>query len=423
MKATTQLRTLSVLVFLVLYFLVGCGAVDKIVNFGTDTRTETINALNDAISALQSQSADWQQVLKDTQSKLTKDAQSTLRTEISDLISRTVAQGGVELRCDADFIRERIREELVRLKAKYLGQPQPVVDPAFCQVVPLAVDRELVPDRLKQVEFYGYNFPQAEGLGVFLEGAGGQRTNVTNKLDKPTTYAMTLKFGGNGVQLDNSSARLVLEWGGKQVSSIAVIQPTTPVCNSKPQTVFSSSIGPFIPRKIGQGDADFDGHGPDVATDVTLIVAPQALTARVHMHAKETRSDWTEAGGWQDYQLFAPEAGWKIEQVEGKTTTSHHYLDATVDQRDSFNMGPGELVRRFDYVGDTGGDEAGTKTSVTITFNDIHLVLTQTANCVPDTAIKALQLKGMLSTRAFTRLNPAMVMQLQKREMVFQPHP
>jgi hypothetical protein len=85
-------------------------------------------------------------------------------------------------------------------------------------------------------------------------------------------------------------------------------------------------------------------------------------------------------------------------------------------------MGPGELVRRFDYVGDTGGDEAGTKTSVTITFNDIHLVLTQTANCVPDTAIKALQLKGMLSTRAFTRLNPAMVMQLQKREMVFQPH-
>jgi hypothetical protein len=124
---------LNVLVFFVLYFLIGCGAVDKIVNFGTDTRTETINALNDAISALQSQSADWQQVLKDTQSKLTKDAQSTLRTEISDLISRTVAQGGVELRCDADFIRERIREELVRLKAKYLGQPQPVVDPAFCQ--------------------------------------------------------------------------------------------------------------------------------------------------------------------------------------------------------------------------------------------------------------------------------------------------
>src|SRR5580765_2958314 len=421
MKTISQLRKSSVLGVLLFCFLTGCGAIDKIVNFGTDTRTETVNTLNDAISALQSQSADWQQVLKDTVSKLTKDAQSTLRSEISNLISRTVAQGGVELRCDADFVRERIREELVRLKAKFLGQPEPVVDPAFCQVVPLAVDRELVPDRLKQIEFYGYNFTQADGLGVFLEGAGGQRTNVTSKLDKPTTYAMTLKFGGNGVQLDNSSARLVLEWGGKQVSSVAVIQPTTPVCISQPQTVPSSTIGPFIPRKIGQGDADFDGNGPDVATDVTLTVTPQALTARIHMHAKETKSDWTEAEGWQTYQLFAPAAGWKIEQVEGKTSSSHHYVDGTVDREDSFDMGPGELVRRFVYIGDTGGDEAGTKTGVRVTFNDIHLVLVQTGNCVPDTAIKNLQLKGLLSNRAFTRLNPAVMMQLQKREMVFRP--
>lgn len=424
MKAMSNLRKSSVIGILLFYFLTGCGAIDKLVNFGTDTRTETVNTLNDAISALQSQSADWQQVLKDTVSKLTKDAQSTLRSEISDLISRTVAQGGVELRCDADFVRERIREELVRLKAKFLNQPEPVIDPAFCQVVPIAVDRELIPDRLKQVEFYGYNFTQADGLGVFLEGAGGQRTNVTNKLDKPTTYAMTLKFGGNGVQLDNNSARLVLEWGGKQVSSVAVIQPTTPVCASKPQAVAASTIGPFIPRKIGQGDADFDGHGPDVATDVALTVTPQALTAKVHMHAKETRSDWTEAEGWQTYQLFAPEPGWKIEQVEGKTSSFHRYVDATVDREDSFDMGPGELVRRFVYVGDTGGDEAGTKTGVRVTFNDIHLVLTQTANCVPDTAIKTLQLKGLLSTRAFTRLNPAVLMQVDKRKtmMLALPH-
>src|SRR5262249_11886728 len=102
----------------VFIFLNGC-SLSKIINPAIDTRTETLNTLNDAITALQSQSADWQQVLKDTASKLTKDAQSTVRNEISNLISRTTAQAGVELRCDADFVRERIREELVRLKARF----------------------------------------------------------------------------------------------------------------------------------------------------------------------------------------------------------------------------------------------------------------------------------------------------------------
>jgi hypothetical protein len=421
MKTSGKLWT-AVLAILLLNFLSGCG-LGKIINFGTDTRTETLNTLNDAITALQSQSADWQQVLKDTVAKLTKDAQSSIRNEVSNLISRTTAQAGVELRCDADFVRERIREELVRLKAKFMGQPEPAVDPAFCQVVPLAVDRELIPDRLKQLEFYGYNFPQANGLGVFLEGAGGQRMNVTSKLDKPTTYAMTLKFGANGVPLDNSSARLVLEWGGKQVSSVAVIQPTTPVCTSKIQTVSPGTIGPFVPRKIGTGDNDFDGNGPSVNADVSLIQTPQALSARVHMHARETTSDWTEVDGWQTYQLYAPEPGWRIDQVIGKTSSSHHYVDSNQTE-DSFDLGTGELVRRFVYVGDTDGDEAGTRTGVRVTFNDIHLVLVQTANCVPDTAIKNLQLTGLLSNRVSMRLNSAALTQVEKRKtmMMTLPH-
>src|SRR5215813_10749032 len=84
MKAKANLWRSALLA--IVLFGSGCGAVDKLVNFGTDTRTETLNALNDAITALQSQSSDWQQVLKDTIGKLTKDAQSTLRSEISNLL-------------------------------------------------------------------------------------------------------------------------------------------------------------------------------------------------------------------------------------------------------------------------------------------------------------------------------------------------
>lgn len=414
MKAGSHLRKPVLFAIFLFSLLTGCNG-GQFLNFGTDTRTETVNTLNDAITALQSQSANWQQVLKDTMSKLTQDTQSTLRNEISDLLSRTTAQAGVEFRCDTDFQRGKVREDLIRLKARYLGQPEPVVDPAFCQVVPLAVDRELIPDRLKQLEFYGYNFNQASQLGVFVERTAGERINVTSSLDIPTMYAMTLKFGANGVQLDKSSSRIVLEWGGKQISSVAVIQPSTPVCSSKIQTVNPGTIGPYIPPKVGQGDSDFNGNGPDVNADVTLIVTPHALSAKVHMHAKETKSDWTEVEGWQTYQLYAPEPGWKIEQVIGKTSSSHHYIDSNSTE-DSFDLGTGELVRRFVYVGDTDGDEAGTRTSVKVTFNDIQLVLAQTANCVSDTAVKGAQATGMISSHAAARLAPAVRTQVEKRK-------
>jgi hypothetical protein len=76
------------------------------------------------------------------------------------------------------------------------------------------------------------------------------------------------------------------------------------------------------------------------------------------------------------------------------------------------------------YVGDTGGDEAGTRTGVKVTFNDIHLVLVQTGNCVPDTAIKTLQVTGLLSSKVQMRLNSAVLTQVEKRKtmMLALPH-
>src|SRR5512139_1288610 len=109
-----------------------------------DPTTQAVNVLDDAIDALQSASADWQKVLQDAQKKLTEDAQSTIRTELANLASRSSAQAGVELRCDADFIRARIRQALLGIRARLLGQATPKVEPALCQVVPLGVDRALV---------------------------------------------------------------------------------------------------------------------------------------------------------------------------------------------------------------------------------------------------------------------------------------
>jgi hypothetical protein len=377
-----------------------------------DTTTKTVNVLDDAIDALQTQSSAWQTILQEAQSKLTDAAQSTIRNEIGNLITRSIAQAGVEFRCNADFIGARVRQQLIRIKAKLLGQTVPPAEPAICQVVPIAVDRSLVPDRIKQIEFYGYDFNEAKNLAVFLESAGG-RVNVTDKLDRPTHYAMTLKFGANGIQLDASSQRLVLEWDNRQISSMAVIQPATPVCVSKLVTLPIEAKVTFMPPHT-KGDRDFSGNGPTVNLTVVLVVNPQSVSAYVFMRAKETKSDWTTAEGSKTFPLNTPDSGWRIDRVVGNLSAAHRYTDGN-HEVDSFDLGSGGPVKRLEFVGDRKGDEAGTQTKVDITFNVLRVELTQTADCVPDSAVRTLRNNGLINPRTFTRLEPGVNREIHRR--------
>ena len=394
-----------------------CGlgpAVDRFGNVFTNSTTEAVNAIDDAVDVLESASADWQRVLQELTSKLTDDAQSTLRNEIANLASRTIAQGGVELRCSADFIGTRVRQALLRIKATFLGQNVPEAEPSLCQVVPLAVDRALVPSRLKQIEFYGYDFDHGSELAVYLESADGPRRNITSALDRPTHYAMTLRFGANGVQLDGQSSRFVLQWGGRVISTIAVIQPATPVCKSNVAPVDSVTVTLRPPKT--QGDSDFDGHGPRVRTRVDLLPSPRALTVRVFMRAKETKSDYSTAEGDQTFPVYTPPPGWEIENlVEPRSMNPHTYTDGTVDRNDDFNLGGGP-VKRLLFVGDTSGDDAGVKTQVTVSLNRLHVQLTQVGNCVSDTAARAARAQELLDDGTFNRLKVDVDRQVRQRQ-------
>jgi hypothetical protein len=377
-----------------------------------DLTTHTVNVLDDAIDALETQSAAWQNILQEAQSKLTDAAQSTIRNELANLATRSIAQAGVEFRCNADFIGSRVRQHLIRIKARLLGQPVPPVEPAICQVVPVAVDRSLVPQRLAQIEFYGYDFTEARNLGVFLERTTGGRVDVTSRLDRPTHYAMTLKFGATGVQLDDRSDRFVLQWDSRPISTIAVIQPATPVCVSRLVRSPSTKVT-FMPPHT-RGDRDFKGHGPKVSTRIELVTSAGEIRARVSMRARETKSDWTTAEGGRDFALFSPDPGWRIDRVVGDQSTTHEYTDGD-HAVDSFNLGSGELVRRLEYVGDTDGSEAGTRTQVEVTFNELRIELTQTTNCVPDSAVRRLRELQLIEPGVFSRLQPGVLRELRRR--------
>jgi len=389
-------------------------AVNKAVNQAQNSTTEAVTSLDEAISALQNQSADWQQVLQDLQGKLAKEAQDTLRNEVANLVSRSIAQGGVELRCDTDFIRDRVRQALIGIKASFLNQPVPAVIPGICQIVPVAVDRDSVPADVKQLEIYGYDFDKAQNLSVVLENVNGSHVDVTNRLDRPTHYAMTLKFGATGVQLDSNSQRFLISSNQQLLSTVGIIQPATPVCESQVKPISPGSIT-YVPPHI-RGDADFYGHGPNVNASVNLLVTPQNLSASVYMSATEVGGDGTTAAGSQVYPLYTPDPGWAIKDVVGSKQSAITYTDNTVDVLDTFSRPAGEPVQTFTFVGDTTGDEAGTRTNVKVDFNQLKLVLVQNTGCVSDMDVAKLRKLSLISVASVTRLQAGVLRETSRRD-------
>ncbi|MGZ3458757.1 MAG: hypothetical protein ACXU86_09645, partial [Archangium sp.] len=209
---------------------------------------------------------------------------------------------------------------------------------------------------------------------------------------------MTLTLGGStGVPITPASQRLIIKRGDQELSTISVIQPVTPICDTQVVTYQPAALH-FIPPKVdsngaaegqaqgqdveemglipslfggggssGRADADFDGHGPDVKARVRLINNGTSVSAELFMSAKETQSDWTWVQGSRTEQLYIPEPGWRVTNllvpsVEGGDcppySTCFSYVD-TNTQPDIFPVGSGP-VQRLEFVGDTEGDEAGT---------------------------------------------------------------
>lgn len=367
----------------------------------------TENALDDAIYALNNTSADWQQIVRELQDELPAEVQSTIRVEVANVVSRSIAQAGVEFRCDVTFIRDQVEQALEKIRGEFLGRTVPPVEPALCHVFPPAVVRAQVPERLPQVEFYGYDFDQASDLRVFHERTSGRRSEVTDELDRPTHYAMTLKFGPTGVRLDDRSERLTLEWGGETISTIAIVQPETPICGQRKVEIPPTPVS-LVPQHT-RGDRDFASHGPTVDTTVTLVQTMSSISARVHMRAYESnpdnspRSDHTTVDGTETFPLYTAPSGWRIDRLLGSPSTSHRYRDSD-HARDRFGMGSGGPVQRFYYVGDTRGNEAGDDTRVDVKFNRIAVEIVEADNCVTERSVTTLRNRGMIRDATFRAL-------------------
>lgn len=362
---------------------------------------DAVSALDRGIDALERNSASWQSVLQDLESELVSDLQSTIRNEVSDLLNRSVAAAGAEFRCNTDFIGTRVRQALIRIRARLLKQTVPPAEPALCQVVPPAIDMALDPSRRNKLEFFGYDFDTIP-ITVTLHNQSGT-VDVSNYLDRLTHYHMTLNLGANGVPLTSTSNRITLEWQGKQISSIAIIQPTTPVCRERTEVYARDTYLSFTPPHT-RGDREYKGHGPRVWATAQWAHDEARVSVRLWMKAEETESDWTTAEGDRVETYYTAPPGWRIESVLGSLDSSAYYID-TDHSEDRIGGGPSGPVREFVFRGDRAGDEAGTYTGVDVYFNPLTVELVEVANCVSARSLRTLRATQLLAPLTFERLS------------------
>jgi hypothetical protein len=391
------------------------GCFNKVTDTMQDVTNQVTQVLDQGISALNAQSANWQEILNNTLRDLPSETSNIIRGDISNLLQRTVAATGSEARCDADFFRIRVQQGLQYIKNKLLKRPSPPPEPHFCNPVPSAIDMSLHPNQRNKIDFFGYDFDMTKKVDVFLESASTE-VNVSQYLERSTPYLMTLNLGSNGVRLTKNSQRIILKWNNQTISTISVIQPSPEICETKYHEEPQDPITYTPPKTNNSADAEFYGHGPHITCTVKLeIKNSNSVVARIYMNAIEVdgegkiTGDHTQATGSHDYTVYKADPDETIERI---VSSDQAYKEYTDSNNHSDDQGSDGCVSKFLFVGDTEGKEAGTKTHVSVTLKPIRMQLKEKGDCVSTETLKTLNLQNKIS--------PALLKEMQKKNVTSQ---
>jgi hypothetical protein len=350
MNRSTGVR-LGILILLLL--LSGCVKVP--VKEVTNSVDNAVAVLDKGISKLEGQSVTWQRVLEETRDELIEEGQSTLANEVSNVLSAAIDDVGIEARCYTDFLQDRVREDLIRIRARLTGE-ELILTPVFCNPNPKDVEYALVREgRLNSVVLSGYNLDVAN-VKVSLVDQQGKKTDATRYLANPTQYLLTLNLGGNGVPLQASSDKLVFVLGNNEIRSINVIQPVVPSLKLQrwPGSTSEAAAHPAarvevpIGWKILGGGARVNWTG---AGNLLTASYPESLRVWVAESKDHRDSDPASIDVWA-IAVWDPEDQWDV-RIFPHTSEKTSHPSATVLVDSGYLMTGGGA--RVDY-GDGDGN-------------------------------------------------------------------
>jgi hypothetical protein len=199
-------------------------------------------------------------------------------------------------------------------------------------------------------------------------------------------------------ELDVVAVYTVADLNTSQVTTLHTDR-VSPHCPIRTEVVPAQTVL-FVPPNVGGAggaDADFAGNGPcvDFRLALQLEDADKTLAAKYRMQAYECdgsfekpQDDFTSAQGGDELALkvasprgrilkaFTIDAG-KV--VDLDTSMSQQFIDSSHADNVFSYVAPNP-VEGLRFVGDTAGNEAGTRTGVFITFREARIEL---ETCAP----------------------------------------
>ncbi len=223
----------------------GCSSMmDCIIGPQVDKVEES---LNEAISALQNESANWQATLEKLVTDLRVQGRQDLAADVENLMARTVGTASVEIRCNVDFAGDRMAAFVGKMLAGKIsnlrsrasgGSPEPLHDrPRTCNIAPQGtIDGARIADgSTRSIVWYGYNFfdlsPSDAKFSVELRdvAAGKRVADLTKHLSLNSTYMMDLPLVGLDKLLEPEKVyKILVSWSGVLYSEISVSGPARP---------------------------------------------------------------------------------------------------------------------------------------------------------------------------------------------------
>jgi hypothetical protein len=107
---TAKMAKVNVCAFYLIFNFLLAGCID----FQPAVKS-VVEILDEAIVRMESQSISWQGVLEDTRDELIENGHTLVSNDVSNILSRAISDIGVEARCYTDFLRDRVKEDLIRL--------------------------------------------------------------------------------------------------------------------------------------------------------------------------------------------------------------------------------------------------------------------------------------------------------------------
>ena len=165
-----------IIVLILATALTACGKLKSISTQFDNRMEDAIRSFDYAINILSQESANWQVTVANLEKELSEDLQSTIRHEITDLVRNAILSTGAELRCNAEYMRIKVRRELIDIRNRQATAlndllasrievdlqipliPQDPVIPYICDIVPSSINLSINKERRSKIDIYGFDF-------------------------------------------------------------------------------------------------------------------------------------------------------------------------------------------------------------------------------------------------------------------------